>query len=135
MKKTDSIETAAQAAAMFRAVLPKAQKEERVFVLPLDGNGNALAKPILVSVGHQDGTTAIDAGAVFREALKAGAEEIIVAHNHPSGDLTPSKADIASTGELNDFARRLGIAFLDHLLIGADKNDEFLSLAEFTGLA
>ena len=135
MKKTDSIETAAQAAAMFRAVLPKAQKEERVFVLPLDGNGNALAKPILVSVGHQDGTTAIDAGAVFREALKAGAEEIIVAHNHPSGDLTPSKADIAATGELNDLARRLGIVFLDHLLIGADKNDEFLSLAEFANLA
>ena len=135
MKKPEIIETAAQAAAMFRAVLPKAQKEERVFVLPLDGNGNALAKPILVSVGHQDGTTAIDAGAVFREALKAGAEEIIVAHNHPSGDLTPSKADIAVTGELNDLARRLGIVFLDHLLIGADKNDEFLSLAEFTGVA
>lgn len=135
MKKIDTIETAAQAAAMFRAVLPKAQKEERLFVLPLDGNGNALANPILVSVGHQDGTTAIDAGAVFREALKAGAEEIIVAHNHPSGGLTPSKADIAATGELNDLARRLGIVFLDHLLIGADKNDEFLSLAEFTGLA
>ena len=87
------------------------------------------------SFERQDGTTAIDAGAVFREALKAGAEEIIVAHNHPSGDLTPSKADIAATGELNDLARRLGIVFLDHLLIGADKNDEFLSLAEFAGLA
>ena len=73
------IETAAQAAAMFRAALPKEQKEERVFVLPLDGNGNVLAKPILVSVGHRNGTVAIDAGAVFREALKAGAEEIIVA--------------------------------------------------------
>ena len=48
---------------------------------------------------------------------------------------TPSKADIAATGELNDLARRLGIVFLDHLLIGADKNDEFLSFAEFTGLA
>jgi len=35
----------------------------------------------------------IDAGAIFREALKAGAEEIIVAHNHTSGDPTPSKAD------------------------------------------
>lgn len=129
------IETTAQAAEFFRAALPKEQKEEHLFVLPLDGNGKVLAKPILVSVGHQDGTTAIDAGAVFREALKAGAEEIIVAHNHPSGDLTPSKADIAATGELNDLARRLGIVFLDHLLIGADKNAEFLSLAEFTGLA
>ena len=47
------------------------QKEERVFVLPLDANGKMLAKPILVSVGHQDGTTAIDAGAIFREALAA----------------------------------------------------------------
>ena len=83
------IETALQAAAIIRAELPKVQKEERMFVLPLDANGKMLAKPILVSVGHRDGTTAIDAGAVFREALKAGAEEIIVAHNHPSGDPTP----------------------------------------------
>ena len=129
------IETAADAAALFCAALPKEQKEERVFVLPLGGDGKVLAKPILVSVGHMDGTATIDAGAIFREALKAGAEEIIVAHNHPSGNLTPSKADIAATGELNDLARRLGIVFLDHLLIGADKNDEFLSFAEFTGLA
>lgn len=64
-----------------------------MFVLPLDANGKVLAKPILVSVGHEDGTAAIDVGAIFREALKAGAEEIIVAHNHPSGDPTPSKAD------------------------------------------
>ena len=131
MKKIETVETAAQAATLFRAALPKAQKEERVFVLPLDGNGKALAKPILVSVGHKDGTALIDSGAIFREALKVGAEEIIVAHNHPSGDLTPSKADIAATGELDDLARRLGIVFLDHLLIGTGRNDGFLSLAEF----
>ena len=56
-----SVESAAQAAAIIRAALPKEQKEERVFVLPLDANGKMLAKPILVSVGHQDGTCAIDA--------------------------------------------------------------------------
>ena len=133
MKKIDTIETAAQAAAMFRAALPKEQKEERVFVLPLDGNGNALAKPILVSVGHEDGTTAIDAGAIFREALKAGAEEIIVAHNHPSGDLTPSKADIASTKELKALASRLGVPLVDHIIMGSSSpasGGEFVSLAE-----
>ena len=48
------------------------------------------AKPIVVLVGHQDGTTVVDAGAIFRAALKADAEEIIIAHNHPSGDLNPS---------------------------------------------
>ena len=127
------IETAAQAAAMFRAAMPKEQSEERVFVLPLDGNGKVLAKPILVSAGHTDGTTTIDVGAVFREALKAGAEEIIVAHNHPSGDLTPSKADVAATRELKDLASRLGIEFLDHLIVGPANPTgaaRFVSLAE-----
>lgn len=113
------IETAVQAATIFRAELPKEQKEERVFVLPLDGSGKALAKPILVSVGHQDGTAAIDAGTIFREALKAGAEEVIVAHNHPSGNPTPSKADIAVTTELKALASRLGVVFIDHLIIGS----------------
>ena len=47
------ITTTADAAAMIRAALPKEQKEERVFVLPLDANGKVLAKPILVSVGQQ----------------------------------------------------------------------------------
>lgn len=75
--KNICIESASQAAALFRAALPKEQQEERVLVMPLDAYGKMLAKPILVSVEHQDGTCAIDAGAIFREALKAGAEEII----------------------------------------------------------
>ena len=127
------VQTPADAAALFSAALPKVQKEERVFVLPLDAHGKVLAKPILVSVGHQDGTAVIDAGAIFREALKAGAEEIIVAHNHPSGDLTPSKADIAATKELKDLASRLGVALVDHIIIGSSSSAdgiEFVSLAE-----
>ena len=127
------IETAAQAAALFRAALPKEQREERVFVLPLDAYGKVLAKPILVSVGHQDGTAAIDAGAIFREALKVGAEEIIVAHNHPSGNPTPSKADITVTAELKELAERLGVVFLDHIIFGAVESSGgmgFVSLSE-----
>ena len=130
-----SIETAVQAAALFFAELRAAQKEERVFVLPLGGNGKALAKPILVSVGHQDGTAAIDAGAIFREALKAGAEEIIVAHNHPSGDLTPSKADIAATAKLREAADLMGTPLIDHLILGASdcKEDKgYVSLRELS---
>ena len=127
------IETAAQATALFRAALPKEQREERVFVLPLDAHGKVLTKPILVSVGHEDGTAAIDAGAIFREALKAGAEEIIVAHNHPSGNPTPSKADITVTAELKELAERLGVVFLDHIIFGAVESSGgmgFVSLSE-----
>lgn len=127
------VSTPADAASLFRAAMPKVQREERVFVLPLDGSGKVLAKPILVSVGSEDGTTTIDAGAIFREALKAGAEEIIVAHNHPSGDLTPSKADIASTKELKALASRLGVPLVDHIIMGSSgpaSGGEFVSLAE-----
>ena len=136
MKPNESfvrVESAAQAAALFRAALPKVQREERVFVLPLDANGKVLAKPILVSVGHEDGTAAIDAGAIFREALKTGAEEIIVAHNHPSGDLTPSKADIRATAKLRKAADLLGVPLVDHLIVGSVSDGGragFVSIAE-----
>ena len=123
----------ADAAALVRAALPKEQKEERVFVLPLDAHGKVLAKPILVSVGHEDGTALIDAGAIFREALKAGAEEIIVAHNHPSGDPTPGTADRATTRKLKDGANLVGLELIDHLIIGAPESANglgFVSMAE-----
>ena len=123
-----TISTPSDAVALFRAAMPTEQKEERVFVLPLDGSGRALAEPILVSVGHEDGTAAIDAGAIFREALKAGAEEIVVAHNHPSGDPTPGEADIAATAKLREAGELLGVPLLDHLVLGAD--GAFASLAE-----
>lgn len=133
--KNTVITTVADAAALFRAALPKDQKEERVFVLPLDANGKMLAKPILVSVGYEDGTTTIDAGAIFRAAFKAGAEEIVVAHNHPSGDLTPSKADIAATAKLREAADLMGIPLVDHLILGTQDragNYGFCSLAELS---
>ena len=125
-----NVSTPSSAAALFFAVLPAEQKEERVFVLPLDGNGRVLAKPILVAVGHEDGTAQIDVGAVFREALKVGAEEIVVAHNHPSGDRAPSKADIEATTKLREAADLLDVPLIDHIILG-NSPSAFLSLAEF----
>ena len=125
------VHTSTDAAALFRSVLPKEQKEERV--LPLDASGKMLAKPILVSVGSDDGTAVIDAGAIFREALKAGAEEIIVAHNHPSGDPTPSKADYNTTVKLNDGAKLVGLELIDHIILGSPDSANglgFWSMAE-----
>ena len=83
--------------------------------------------------GHEDGTAQIDIATVFREALKAGAEEIIVAHNHPSGKLTPCKADLRLTEELRSRAEWLGVGFLDHIILGASNSTngfDFISLAE-----
>ena len=46
---------------------------------------------------------------IFREALKAEAEKIAIAHNHPTGNMTPSKADIALTARLSEAGERLSV--------------------------
>ena len=76
-----------------------------------------MSAPVLVSLGHEVGTVAIDVNDVFREALKVGANAIIVAHNHPSGDLTPSKGDVETTKGLQSLSDRLGLKFIDHLIM------------------
>ncbi|CAN5690746.1 DNA repair protein RadC [soil metagenome] len=55
---------------------------------------------------------------VFKEAIRANAPAIALAHNHPSGDPTPSADDIALTADLDRAARLLDIELIDHLVIG-----------------
>ena len=57
---------------------------------------------------------------VFSPALDHSAHSVILAHNHPSGDLTPSEADVVITKQLAQAGRIMGIELLDHLIIGAD---------------
>ena len=113
------IASAEDAARLFRAAFPIVGDREGFFVLPLDGENRVLAAPMLVSLGHEVGTTAIDAGVIFHEALKMGAAEIIVAHNHPSGNLRPSKADIVATARLREAGELIGVSLIDHLILGA----------------
>ena len=113
------IETADDAYPLFRAAIPIAKDYEGFFVLPIDKERHPICKPILVSLGHIRGTTAVEFREVFREAFKVDADAIIVAHNHPSGDPTPSKADKQLTAALQSAAQLLGIKFLDHLVLGS----------------
>jgi DNA repair protein RadC len=55
---------------------------------------------------------------LYREAIRHSAAAVIVVHNHPSGDPTPSPEDIEVTLRLRDAGRLIGIDFLDHLVIG-----------------
>ena len=113
------IETADDAYPLFREAIPIAKDYEGFFVLPIDVDRRPICKPILVSLGHMRGTTVVELGEVFREAFKVNADAIIVAHNHPSGDPPPSKADKQLTSALQSSARLLGIKFLDHLILGS----------------
>jgi DNA repair protein RadC len=54
---------------------------------------------------------------VFEPAIQCSAAQIIVAHNHPSGDVDPSEEDIAVTGKLKEAGRILGIEILDHVIV------------------
>ena len=118
------IETADDAYPLFRAAISIAGKQEGFFVLPIDAERRPIGLPVLVSLGHTRGTTTVDLGEVFRAAFKAQADAIIVAHNHPSGDPTPSKADLQLTSALQSTARLLGIKFLDHLILGSPDCEE-----------
>ena len=110
------IATAEDAVRVFRAAIPIAGKNEGFFVLPLDAERRALAVPILVSLGEAS-TTTVDPGEVFSAALQVGAKAIIVAHNHPSGNLKPSVQDKTLTARLKSLGSMLGVEVLDHLIV------------------
>ncbi len=62
---------------------------------------------------------------VIKRALEIGASSLILVHNHPSGDVNPSKADVEVTRQIIDAGRPLGIEVHDHLIIGAKKHFSF----------
>jgi len=65
---------------------------------------------------------------VIKRALELGASAIILVHNHPSGDPTPSRADIDMTKEIVTAAKAMGLMVHDHLVIGKGKHASFKSL-------
>ncbi|WP_207424971.1 JAB domain-containing protein [Pedobacter sp. SYSU D00535] len=78
--------------------------------------GNRVIGIYSVSKGGTAGTVA-DPKLIFAAALKASASSIILCHNHPSGNLKPSQADINLTRKLKDGANLLEISVLDHIIL------------------
>ena len=76
--------------------------------------------------------TVVDIRMVLKEALLANATNIALAHNHPSGDPTPSKEDINITRRLIEAGKILGICIVDHVICGrpSDTTPGFVSLRE-----
>ena len=65
----------------------------------------------------------VHAREVFREAIRNGATAIVAAHNHPSGDPSPSRADVTVTQQLAQASAVLGIQLLDHIIVGTPERD------------
>ena len=129
------VSSAADAARVFRMAVSIAGMSEGFFVLPLDSDRRMLSEPMLVSLGTAS-TATVRPFDVLSVAFKVDAASIIVAHNHPSGRLEPSKEDLLLTTELKDICRRLNVEFLDHLILNTSmsaSNAEFLSLQKKQG--
>ena len=68
---------------------------------------------------------------VVKRALELGASALILVHNHPSGDVKPSRADVEMTKQVRDAAKALGIALHDHVIVGRGKHASLKSMGLF----
>ncbi|MCH4892165.1 MULTISPECIES: RadC family protein [unclassified Sphingomonas] len=99
---------------------------ERFRVLHLNTR-NMLIRDELMSEGSID-EAPVYVREVIRRAIDFGSAALILVHNHPSGDPTPSRADIDLTRRIADAARPLGITLHDHLIVGASGHSSLRTL-------
>ena len=102
---------------VFKTVFTPGDEKEELFVLLLNPKCRPICEPLRMTRGSHDFAPAF-ARDVFKEALKWGAHSLMVAHNHPSGDPTPSKADLDFTRRLIELGRLADIPLKDHLVVG-----------------
>ncbi|MCE5197098.1 MAG: DNA repair protein RadC [Negativicutes bacterium] len=105
--------------AAFLMPLLRQENQEKFLVLSLNSK-NQLIHQDVVFIGTLN-STVVHPREVFKSALQHAAAGIIVAHNHPSGDPTPSAEDMKVTQNLVEAGKVMGIPLLDHLVIGHGK--------------
>ncbi|MCA3676171.1 MAG: DNA repair protein RadC, partial [Methylobacterium sp.] len=99
---------------------------EQLRVLFLDKK-NGLIRDEMMQKGTVDHTP-VYPREIMRRALQLNASAIILVHNHPSGDTTPSRADIEMTREIIEHAEALGLTVHDHLIIGRKGHASFRAM-------
>ena len=122
----DSVESAA---ALLRPYLLDKKKEH--FVALLLDNRHHLIRLSPIAIGSLSATL-VHPRELFKEAIAASAAAVIVAHNHPSGDPSPSEHDLQLTERLVEARTLLGIEVLDHVIVGTEG---VVSLAEMGAIA
>jgi DNA repair protein RadC len=105
------------------------EAREQFRILFLDKKNRLIADEV-----QQRGTvdhTPVYVREVVKRALELSASAIILVHNHPSGDPTPSRADIDMTKQIVDAAKPLGVAIHDHIIVGRQGHASFKGLKLF----
>jgi DNA repair protein RadC len=101
------------------------EKREKTILLLLDGK-NRMIRDIIISEGTVNMSMA-SPREIFIEAIKYEAVFIILLHNHPSGDPTPSREDLQTTKKIQQTGMLVGIPLIDHIIIG---DQSYISLQE-----
>ena len=101
------------------------REQEQVYVMFLNTKG-VLIKDIMISQGTVNASV-VSPREIFIEAVKYHAVSLVLVHNHPSGDPSPSKEDIHLTRRVKEAGELLGIRLLDHIIIG---DNSYISLKE-----
>ena len=99
---------------------------ERVRVLHLNAK-NILIRDEIISEGSID-QAAVHVREVIRRAIDLGSSSIILVHNHPSGDPSPSRADIALTRDIIDAGKRLSLSVHDHVIVSSTGHSSMRAL-------
>jgi DNA repair protein RadC len=95
-------------------------EQEHVRLLILDARNRVLDAPdVYVGSVH---TAQVRVGELLKPAVRANASSIVLVHNHPSGDPSPSSADVALTRNVREAAKLLDIDFHDHVVIGGGRH-------------
>ena len=103
------------------------ETKEQFRILFLDKRNRIIADEV-----QQEGTvdhTPVYVREVVKRALELSATAIILVHNHPSGDPTPSRADIEMTQQIVESAKNLGITVHDHIIVGKEGHASFRGLS------
>ena len=113
--KAEQISTSKQVFDLLRAEMTSLAQEQ-VRVLLLDRQLRIVAQRTIYQGNAY--SALVRAAEVFKPAIVESAPSLIVAHNHPSGDATPSSADINLTKDLVEVGKLLGVELIDHVVIG-----------------
>jgi len=126
-------ETPAHAADYWRmhiATAPHYDPERECFVVVILNTRRKVRGHHFVSHGTMD-TLLVHPREVFRVAIVAAAGAVIIMHNHPSGDATPSEADIKVTRDLIRAGQLLKLEVLDHVIVGRERHQSLRELGYF----
>lgn len=126
LSELPKVTTSRDAESQFRALWSdKMQHVEEMYIMLLNRANKVLGYSLISKGGIS--TTVVDLKIIFQIALKSNASSIILSHNHPSGNLKPSDADIRITKNVREAGKILEIPLLDHLII---TDEAFFSFAD-----